>query len=91
MQKGILSYTLKQKKELFSDNFGDNPESIKWRCFIVVNSKDMGVGAISAQRNSNFRGQEDERIHRFAIRGAGIGYRRHNNVGIFTLRMYTLR
>ncbi len=53
---------------LFRDAFGDDLEAIGWRCFIVTDSKGLGVGTISAWYDRDFRGQEVGRIHWLAVR-----------------------
>ena len=56
--------------ELFRREFGHDLQAIRWRCFIITNSKGSGVGTISAWYNRNFRGEDYGRIHWVAVRPA---------------------
>jgi hypothetical protein len=54
---------LKITDTLFHQEFGDDLEAIPWRCFIVTNPKDLGVGTISAWYDRDFRGQRYCGVH----------------------------
>ncbi len=65
------------KDDTFASEFGDHPEAIQWRCFIVTGPDGRGVGVVSAWYNRDFRGQDYGRVHWIAIRppcqGMGLG------------------
>ncbi len=60
---------------LFREQFGNDLEAIKSRCFIVTNPKGLGIGTISAWYDNDFRGQRYGRIHWVSIRPScqGLG------------------
>ena len=53
---------------LFRDQFGDDLEAIRQRCFIMTDNRGLGVGTISAWYNREFHGHEAGRIHWVAVR-----------------------
>jgi GNAT superfamily N-acetyltransferase len=62
---------------LFRTEFGADLESISRRCFILTDSRGLGVGTISAWYDRNFHGEDYGRIHWVAVRagcqGKGLG------------------
>ncbi len=65
------------KDGLFREEFGDDPGAVPRRCFIVTDSRGLGVGTISAWYNRDFHGRDAGRIHWVAVRprfqGKGVG------------------
>ncbi len=63
--------------ELFMDEFGDDLEAMRWRCFLLVDADGVALGTISAWYSRDFKGQDYGRIHWFAVRpayqGRGLG------------------
>ena len=61
----------------FRNEFCDNLEALRWRCYIVIDPRGLGVGTISAWYDRDFRGQDYGRIHWVAVRpscqGKGLG------------------
>jgi GNAT superfamily N-acetyltransferase len=62
---------------LFVQEFGYDLEAVQWRSFVVIDSRGVGVGTISAWYDRDFRGKDYGRIHWVAIRpayqGKGLG------------------
>ncbi len=56
--------------DLFAREFGQDPQAIQRRCFIVTNDKGCGVGTISAWYHRDFKGEDYGRIHWVATRPA---------------------
>lgn len=59
--------------DTFALQFGDDLEAIQWRCFIVTDPDERGVGVMSAWYNRDFQGRDHGRIHWIAIRPAYQG------------------
>jgi ribosomal protein S18 acetylase RimI-like enzyme len=63
--------------DLFRREFGDDPEILRQRCFIITDPQQLGVGTISAWYERDFHGEEYGRIHWVAVRpsaqGKGLG------------------
>lgn len=64
---------LKITDTLFQQEFGDDIEAIKWRCYIVTDPRGLGIGTISAWYNRDFRGQDHGRIHWVSLRPSHQG------------------
>ncbi len=58
---------------LFENQFGYDPQAIRWRCYFVVNGRNVAVGAISAWYNQDFKGGVWGQIHWVALRPAYWG------------------
>jgi beta-galactosidase/beta-glucuronidase/GNAT superfamily N-acetyltransferase len=59
---------LKIRDTTFMEEFGDDLQAIRWRCFIMTNPKGLGVGTISAWYDRDFHGEDYGRIHWLAVR-----------------------
>lgn len=59
--------------DLFTNEFGDDPDAIERRCFLILNEHGSAVGTISGWYSRDYRGQDHGRIHWFAIRPACQG------------------
>ena len=53
---------------LFLEEFGHEPGAWAHRCFILRDSRGLGIGTISAWRERDFRGRDFGRVHWIAIR-----------------------
>jgi len=58
---------------LFENQFGYDPQATRWRCYFVVNERDIAVGTISAWYNQDFKGGVWGQIHWVALRPAYWG------------------
>ncbi|MBN2004182.1 MAG: GNAT family N-acetyltransferase [Anaerolineae bacterium] len=58
---------------LFENQFGYDPQAIRWRCYLVVDERDIAVGTISAWYNQDFRDGVWGQIHWVALRPAHWG------------------
>lgn len=63
--------------DMFAKAFGDDPEAIPQRCYVITDSEGKGVGVISAWYDRAFQGGDWGRIHwvatRPAYQGRGLG------------------
>jgi beta-glucuronidase len=63
--------------DLFWNQFGDDPEALTWRGFIVEDQRGIAVGTITAWYNRTYHGRDYGQIHWVAVRraswGRGIG------------------
>ncbi len=58
---------------LFRGEFGEDLGAVPRRCFIMTDSKGLGVGTISAWYDRDFHGQEVGRIHWVSVRPSHQG------------------
>ncbi len=62
---------------LFEDQFGDDPEALKWRGFMVEDERGVAVATITAWYNRTYKGEDYGQIHWVAVRkaywGRGLG------------------
>jgi len=64
-------------EDLFVDNFGTDSQLVRDRCFFVVDTADVAVGAVSAWHSGSASGSVCGRVHWLAVRpvyqGRGLG------------------
>jgi GNAT superfamily N-acetyltransferase len=58
---------------LFWREFGNDPQAIERRCFLIYDSQNLAVGTISAWYIRGFKGKDAGRIHWIAIRPSQRG------------------
>ncbi len=63
----------KVSDELFTHAFGSDLVATTWRCYLIVDDKDVAAGTMSAWYDRDFRGGDWGRIHFVAVRRAHQG------------------
>lgn len=54
----------------FQEQFGSNMGALGWRCYLIVNSRGVAVGTISAWVTHNYHGEVWGQLHWLAVRPA---------------------
>ena len=55
---------------LFANQFGDDPQALRWRSYIVEDERGVGIATITSWYNRTYKGEDYGQIHWVAVRKA---------------------